>query len=158
MPTVNPDTNVLERMTGFGNPELFHFLKGKNNLHMDDTFFTVPHPFSQLIVVMVHDEQVELHVPVLCVLVTDKSCAHHTLIVLLTNELNTNTIGISEWVCWHVFHWTLVTAKLKFDPACVYLDFEKALTNAARDQFKDAILIDCFFSFQTRLKKIHDAN
>ena len=114
-------------------------------MHIDGTFFTVPHPFSQLIVVMVYDEQLELHAPALHVLVTGKLCTHYALIDLLTNELNINTIGKSEWVYWHAFHWTLVTAKLKFDPACVYLDFEKALTNAARDQFKDAILACCFF-------------
>ena len=35
----------------------------------------------------------------------------------------------------------------------VYLDFEKALINAARDQFKDAILIGCFFHFKQALRK-----
>ena len=93
MSTVNPDTNALERMTGFGNPELFYLLKGKTHLHIDGTFFTVPHPFSQLIVVMVCDEQVELRAPVLHVLVTGKSCARHATFILTTNELNTNATG-----------------------------------------------------------------
>ena len=104
--------HVLERMTGFGNPELFYLLKGKTHLHIDGTFFTVPHPFSQLIVVMVYDEQLELHAPALRVLVTGDSCTHCALIVLLINELKNNTIGKSEWVYWHVFHWILVTINL----------------------------------------------
>ena len=52
-----------------------------------------------------------------------------------------------------MFCWTLVTTQLKFDPVCVYFDFEKALTNAAREQFKDAILIGCFFHFKQALRK-----
>ena len=77
---------------------------------MDGAFFTVPHPFSQLIVVMVCDEQVELHVPVLYVLVTGKLRTPCAIFVLMTNELNTNATGKSEWVCWHVLHWMLVKA------------------------------------------------
>ena len=58
MSTVNPDINVLERMTGFGNQELFYLLKCRSHLHIDGAFFTVLHPFSLLIVVMVYNEQV----------------------------------------------------------------------------------------------------
>ena len=65
--------------------------------------------------------------PALCVLVTGKLCAHHATIVLLTNELNANAIGKYGWVYWHVFHRMLVTAKLKFDPVCIYLDVEKSV-------------------------------
>ena len=61
-------------MAGFGNPELFYLLKGKLYLHIDGTFFNVPYPFSQLKVVMVHDEQTELRATFLNVLVAGKSC------------------------------------------------------------------------------------
>ena len=52
-----------------------------------------------------------------------------------------------------MFHWMLVTAKLKFDLVCAYLDIEKSSTNAAIDQFKDAILISYFFHFKQALQK-----
>ena len=60
MSAVNPHANALERMTGFGNPELLYLLKGKSQLRIDGAFFTFPHPFSRLIVVMVYDGQTEL--------------------------------------------------------------------------------------------------
>ena len=94
MSTVNPDTNALERMTGFGNTELFYLLKSKSHLHTDVTFFTVPHPLSQLTVVMVYDEHAELHVPVLHVLITGKLCACCAKCVSMTSELKTT--GKSE--------------------------------------------------------------
>ena len=36
---------------------------------------------------------------------------------------------------------------------CTCLDFEKAMMNAARDQFPDAILVGCFFHFKQALRK-----
>ena len=72
---------------------------------------------------MVCDEHAELHVTVLHVLVPGKSCSHHAKCVSMTNELK--AIGKSECDHWCVLHWTLVTAKLKFDPVHAYLDFEK---------------------------------
>ena len=54
---------------------------------------------------------------------------------------------------WHIFHWALVTAKLRLNHVCTCLDFEKAMMNAAREQFPDAILVGCFFHFKQALRK-----
>ena len=75
MTAVNPDANELERLTGFGNPELFYLFKGNTHIHADGTFFCVPHPFKQVVVIMVYDEQTELHVPVLHALATGEQHA-----------------------------------------------------------------------------------
>ena len=50
------------------------------------------------------------------------------------------------WAHWHAFHWTIVAAKLKFDPVHSCLDFEKSLKNAAKDQVQDDVLIGCVFT------------
>ena len=75
MTAANPDANELERLTGFGNPELFYLFKGNAHIHADGTFFCAPHPFKQVVVIMVYDEQTELHVPVLHVLATGEQHA-----------------------------------------------------------------------------------
>ena len=56
-------------------------------------------------------------------------------------------------VCWHIFHWVIVTAKFRLNPTHICLDFEKAMTNAAREQFPDTILVGCFFHFKQALHK-----
>ena len=64
---LGPDANELHRMIRFGNPELFFLLKGKTHLHVDGTFYCVPCRFTELLVLIIYDEQTEMYVPVLCV-------------------------------------------------------------------------------------------
>ena len=70
MTAANLDENELERLTGFRNPELFYLLKGNAHIHVGGTFFCAPHPFKPVVIIMVYDEQTEMHAPVLHVLVT----------------------------------------------------------------------------------------
>ena len=57
MTLIDPETNELHRMIGFGNPELFPLLNGKVHLCVDGTFLCVPHLLSQIIALMTHDVQ-----------------------------------------------------------------------------------------------------
>ena len=82
MSFVDPDNNELHCMIGFGNPELFSLLKGKTQLHMDSVFHSMLHPFVQCVVLIVCNEQTEMHVPIMHVLVIGEFSSillHHKL-------------------------------------------------------------------------------
>ena len=99
------------------------------------------------------DEQTELYVPVIYVLVTGKLCTYYAKIVLTTNKLNTKTTGKKLMGLLACILLDVSKNELEFDPVYIYLDFEKALINAAKDQFKDAILIGFFFNFKQALRR-----
>ena len=65
--------NKLERIFGYGNPELFGALNGKVQVYIDGTFRIVPNSFYQCLIVMVFDVQAEIYVPVTYVLMTSKT-------------------------------------------------------------------------------------
>jgi len=72
MTIIDGDTKKLERIIGFGNPELLPLLNGKVKAHFDGTFYIVPDPFMQCLIIMVYDSQTEMFVPCLYVLMTGK--------------------------------------------------------------------------------------
>eukprot|EP00956_Cyclotella_meneghiniana_P009729 scaffold13469_cov37-Cyclotella_meneghiniana.AAC.1 len=57
----------------FGNPVLFTLLAARAlDLFIDATFSMTPHPFYQVLIIMVHDCQTDLYVPVIYALMTHK--------------------------------------------------------------------------------------
>ena len=67
---IDPESRKLERLIGFGNPELILLLNGKVKAHFDATFYIVPEPFQQCLIIMVCDAQTQMFVPCLCILMT----------------------------------------------------------------------------------------
>ena len=50
----------------------------------------------------------------------------------------------------------IVAAKLRLDPDCMCLDFEKSFANAGKDQFPDALIVVCFSALEASNPQTHD--
>ena len=65
--------NSLQKIIGWGHPDLIHLLKyGAVNTFIDCTFSCVPKGFEQCLIVMVCDRSTSLYVPVFYVLLQSK--------------------------------------------------------------------------------------
>ena len=115
--SIHPDHDKpgeYQRNTAFANPENVFLLGSKAlDIYVDATFESVPRPFYQCLVIIIFDVQTNTYVPVVYVLMTHK-----------TQELY-----------WHAFNALIVISKWILDVATYTSDFEKALFNAARNQF-----------------------
>ena len=49
----------------------------------------------------------------------------------------------------------LVVAKLRLNPSCACLDFEKAFVSAGKDQFSKALIVGCF-SLEASTTQAHE--
>ena len=58
----------MERIKGLVNPALFHLLDRCDHLHVDASFYICPRECSQILKIMVHNEQTESHVKTLVML------------------------------------------------------------------------------------------
>ena len=77
---LDPKTDIIERITDFGNPALFRLLNRKINLRIDDSFYIVLKPFYQMLIIMAYDPQTESCIPCICVLMTGK-CIYFNLMI-----------------------------------------------------------------------------
>ena len=64
----------------------------------------------------------------------------------------------TKWLHWHAFHQVLVVTKFKFNSCRITKDFEKVMTNIAKDQFadseKDRYKFHSKYVWQQKMKKI----
>ena len=65
---------------GFGNPALFGLLNRIIDLHEDASFYVVPKPLHQMLVIMAYDPQTGICGPCTCVLMTGKH-VHFVLMI-----------------------------------------------------------------------------
>ena len=124
--------NKLHRILIWGHPDLIWMLKRKKtSIFIDGTFYCVPKPFVQCIVIMMRDEETSVNVPVLYSLIDSKSsCAY-----------------------WHLMYQILVLTEMKFDPEVIATDFETSLVQAIKEQFPNIRQIGCYFHFIQSLRR-----
>ena len=75
----DPETNEIDCIVGFRNPELFYLMNKGCHTHFDGTFYCVPKGFKQCFVIMVCDEDSQCHTPCLCALMTGEFKFYDTL-------------------------------------------------------------------------------
>jgi len=103
------------------------------NVFIDGTFKCVPHPYYQLIVVMVYDTPLNLYIPVYYILTTSKT----------------------QWSYWSVLQEVMVNCEFKFNPSVIHCDYELALINAIGELFEGTAVVGCLFHFkQAILRKM----
>ena len=74
--TIADDTNeqtTIERIIGFGNPYLFYYLSNAKSVYIDATFLIAPKPFYQCLVIMIFEKTLQVYLPILYILMTNKS-------------------------------------------------------------------------------------
>ncbi|ETP44465.1 hypothetical protein F442_08938 [Phytophthora nicotianae P10297] len=122
----------LRRIVGFGHPDLIRLMKYPGiTLFVDTTVSVTPKPFTQTIIVMIHDRAHNLYVPCFCYLVDTKD----------------------HWTYWNVSQWI----KIQTDMACVPRmglgDFEQALHLEIRDQFESACIVGYLFYWKQAIRR-----
>jgi hypothetical protein len=126
------EKNKLHRILLWSHPDLFPMLKrAAIRMHIDGTFRCVPRPFTQCVIVLMHDDETELNVPVVYGLVDSKE----------------------TWTYWHLFHLCSVLADCRMDPKYITSDFEGSIIQATKEYFPKAIHIGCDFHMKRAIKK-----
>lgn len=124
--------NKLHRLLIWAHPDLLWILRRKHcKVFIDGTFYSVPKPFRQCVVIMAHDDETSLNIPVVYSLLDSKS----------------------SWAYWHLFHNILVITEMEFDPITITTDFEPSLLEAVKEQFPLSKKIGCFFHFVYNIRK-----
>ena len=67
------EQTMIERIMGFGNPYIVNYLSNSKHLFIDATFAIAPKPFYQCLVVMSFEETLQIYIPILYILMTNKS-------------------------------------------------------------------------------------
>ena len=116
----------MERIVGFENPYLFYYLTNAQSLYIDATFTVVPNPFYQCLVVMIFEETLQIYIPILYILMTNKS-----------KKMYRNAL---EWV--------FKLSGRRINPKTVTCDFKQALMNAVAGIFLFSKIIGCFFHWK----------
>ncbi|KAK1933972.1 hypothetical protein P3T76_011732 [Phytophthora citrophthora] len=127
-----PGETGPDRLIGWGHPALVRLLMYDNvSLFLDATFRCVPASFYQCIVVMVYDRGSRCYVPCVTILSTTKT----------------------EWSWWHALHGVQVCTKMSMQPGTITCDYERAVLNAARDQFPEPTTVGCLFHFKQAVRR-----
>jgi hypothetical protein len=129
---VNVKEHGMQRIIGWGHPELIFLLKnGPVNTFIDCTFKCVPQGFSQLMIVMVYSLAHDLYVPIYYILLQAKSheVYYHAL---------QQTINSSDW---------------RFESKTITCDFEMALIKGIKEQFPDATYVLCNFHWKQAIRR-----
>ena len=125
------DMDKTFRMPFWSHPNLLPMLPTRGvALYIDATFRCVPQPFRQCLIVMLLDDETEIHIPV--------------AFILMGN--------ISQWSYWHALH-LLVASGAKIQPSTFTVDFERALLLACKEQFPKSTIIGCLFHFKQALRR-----
>jgi hypothetical protein len=128
--SVNIDQK-LQKLVGFGHPDLIHNLKyGPVHLFVDCTFSCVPKGFSQCLIMMAHDKSTSMYVPTFYVLMqTKKEVAYK-----------------------HAFRMCAAATDDTMDIITATCDFERGMINALKDKFKKPI-IGCEFHWKQAIRR-----
>lgn len=121
----------LQKMIGFGHPDLLHNLKyGPVHLYVDCTFSCVPKGFSQGLVIMAHDKSTSMYVPIFYVLMQSKM----------------------ERAYKHAIRMCVAATDDSMEAINATCDFEKGIINALKDQFKKPI-VGCEFHWKQAIRR-----
>lgn len=116
--------------------EALSLMRYNSHTFIDCTFRSVPAPFIQCLIIMVHDIGTELFVP----------CAY----CLLTSK--------NEYLYLTAFHEIIVLTKYHWMPRIITSDFEVALISAIKHEFPESRLLCCYFhlkqAIERKLKKL----
>ncbi|ETL93091.1 hypothetical protein L917_08672 [Phytophthora nicotianae] len=122
-----PMEGKYRRIVRFEHPDLIRLIKYPGiTLFVDATFSVTPKPFTQTIIVMIHDRAHDLYVPCYYILVDTKD--HRTY--------------------WNVFQWIKIQMDMACVPSVVMFDFEQVLHLGSRDQFESAHIVSCLFHWK----------
>jgi len=128
----NPNVTRIQKIIGWGHPDLIFQLKhGKMNLFIDCTFKSCPRGFYQCMIIMMYSTAYATYIPIFYVLLESKceTVYYHAL---------EQCIGASDW---------------KMDALTVSCDFETALMNQCKLQFRGAKLVGCLFHWKQALRR-----
>ena len=92
----------MERIVGFENPYLFYYLTNAQSLYIDATFNVAPKPFYQCLVVMIFEETLQIYIPILYILTTNKS----------------------QKMYWNALEWKFKFSDRRINPKTVMCDFK----------------------------------
>jgi len=120
------EQTTIERIMGFGNPYLFYYMTHAEHLFVDATFSVAPKPFYQCLVVMIFDKTLQIYIPILYILMTNKS-----------QKMYRNAL---EWV--------FKLSGRRINPKTVTCDFELALINAVQSIFPYTKINGCLFHWK----------
>ena len=124
--------NSLQKIIGWGHPDLIHLLKyGAVNTFIDCTFSCVPKGFEQCLIVMVYDRPTSLYVPV--------------FYVLLQSKL--------ENAYFHALQLCISSADWQFTAKTITCDFEQAVLNVVEANFPSVPVIGCVFHWKQALRR-----
>lgn len=116
----------------FGHPNLIKKLKVKGaQWNVDGTFSVCTDDYYQLVVIMTHDQENKYNLPVLYILMTSKT----------------------ESMYRRVFEEVRSLTDYAASPGNVLCDFEKALMNALRKVFPEAIVRGCLFHWKQAIRR-----
>ena len=121
----------FERIMGFGNPYLFYYFSHAQHLFIDATFSVAPKPFYQCLVVMIYDDTLQIYIPILYILMTNKS-----------KKMYRNAL---EWV--------FKLSQRRVNPKTITCDFELALINAIQGIFPYAKINGCLFHWKQAIRR-----
>jgi len=123
----------IQRMIGWANPDLLFLAQGNGsrNLFVDCTFKCVVHGFSQLMILMIHEERTGLYLPVFFVL------------------LQSNTYE----VYFYALNECIARTNFKMNANSITCDFELPLIQALKEQFSGASTIFCFFHWKQAVRR-----
>ncbi len=116
----------MERIVGFGNPYLFYYLTNAQSLFIDATFSIAPKPFYQCLVVMIFEETLQIYLPILYILMTNKS----------------------QKMYWNALELIFKLSGRRANPKTTMCDFEQALLNTIGGMFPYSKIIGCFFHWK----------
>ena len=120
-----------KRIVGFGNPYLFYYLSHAQSLFIDATVSIAPKPFYQCLAMMIFEETLQIFLPILYILMTNKS-----------QKMYRNAL---EWV--------FKLSNRRINPKTVTCDFEQALMNAVDGIFPFSKIIGCFFHWKLAIRR-----
>lgn len=122
----------LANLILFSHPDFTPMLKGDGiSIFIDGTFRCVPHPYRQLLIFMLFEDETSMYIPIIYCLIQDNS----------------------SWTYWHVIHLVIVLSDTKLNPKTITCDFEKALLKSCSEQFPDAYIVGCLFHFKQALRR-----
>jgi hypothetical protein len=123
---------MMQSMLIWAHPDLLPILRRRGiAAFIDGTFRSVPKPYTQCIIIMCFDDETGTYVPIIFALVDNKT----------------------QWGYWHLLHFVLTITSMKFCPATITCDFEKALILAIHEQFPETMVIGCLFHFKQALRR-----
>ena len=132
--TIADDTKeqvTFERIMGFGNPYLFYYFSNAKHLFIDATFAVVSKPFYQCLIVMIFDDTLQIYIPILYILMTNKS-----------QKMYRNAL---EWI--------FKLSGRRINPQTVTCDFELALINAIQGIFPFSKINGCLFHWKQAIRR-----